>query len=99
MNIYKARWEHAKKLALRYNKYFEKGYIAILDDGECQEFVKGPFEITEDEVVLRLGDDCGTVSFFVYDENYDDGYYTPIKEITASFKMLTFYQPVKVKGA
>jgi len=95
MNIYKARWNKAKSLALDLNrrraeaiKKFGKKVIFIDDQGEI---VTGELYIDDGEIFMIEGN-C---HFAIFEDNpeMDHGSHTPIKEIEELFSKFEVYVP------
>jgi hypothetical protein len=81
MDIYTARWENACRIASKINDFIEKGYIIFNEDDEK---VDG-FIIREDRIFQNVNDNCSYI-FFLNDKEFDNGYYTKIKEYNKQFK-------------
>jgi hypothetical protein len=92
-SIYEARWNNAVKQAKKINKYLTKNYVPMF----WGEVVTHPIKITEEGIGLPL-DGTGTVMIFIKDLDLDNGYYTPVKEMTQYFRdEFKFYKEVKVR--
>ena len=95
MNIYKARWNKAKTLALDINRRREEatkefGKQALIVD-EYGEIITGQLHITEDEIFVIEGN-CHC-AIFEDNPEYDHGSHTPIKKIEELFSKYEVYVP------
>ena len=94
MNIYKARWNKAKALALELNRRREE---ATKQFGKKAIFlwrgdpVTGDLIIEDDTIYLRDGN-C-IFGLFDDDTGWDHGSHTPVKEIEEQFKAFEVYVP------
>jgi len=92
VDIYKARWENAVRIAERVNQYVEQGYFIMTDD-ELQ--VTEKFRIADTEIKLPIGDKC-TWLCFENDKETDHGLYTKISDFNAQFKKWKIVAPENV---
>ena len=83
MDIYKARWENAKRIAVKINSYLDAGCIVFNEDGEM---ISEKFTITDSIC-------CGNVGYFYNNKNCDEGLYTTIDDYNSKFKKWKIVRP------
>ena len=89
MDIYKARWENAKRLAEKINSYFDAGYLIFNEYGErvTEKFLIKETWIGSEEII------CGNLCYFIRDIRLDNGMYTKISEYNSKFKNWKIVRP------
>ena len=80
MNIYESRWNNAKRIAEKINKFIDEGYVVLDDEGSR---VIDKFIITENEISRKI--DNYELSYFIADRDCDEGLYTTIEKYNARF--------------
>lgn len=96
MNIYKARWNKAKALALQINQRRDEATKECGNEAILLwrgRIIEGGLVIEDDTIYVRDG---GCI-FGVFDNNtgWDHGSHTSIKEIEEQFKEFEIYTPYR----
>ena len=91
MDIYKARWENAKRIAEKINSYLDARCLVFDEDNNL---ISGKFEIKK----TYSGSDVeeivnGSCFYFINDKNLDNGLYTEIDEYNLIFKKWKIVRP------
>lgn len=89
MDVYKARWENAKRIAEKINSYLNSGYLVFNEDGEkiTEKFLIKETSMGSEEIV------CGYICYFINDKSLDNGMYTKISEYNSKFKLWKIVRP------
>lgn len=92
--IHHKRYLNALKKAAKINRYIKQGYHVLFENTP----LKRGFILCGKEIVLKT-DSSTSFIFYTNDENYDDGYYTTIKEYNKEFNnYFSVYNPsAKIK--
>jgi hypothetical protein len=80
MNIYKARYTNALKMAAKVNRYLKKGY-QVFHRGEP---TKHGFIFQDNQILLKHGEGFYTI-YYENSKDWDHGYYTKISEYNNRF--------------
>ena len=88
-----SRKNNAIRIAKEINNYLNQGYLVFNEDNEI---VARNFEITEEGVLLPISDKSKII-YCSFDENLDNGLYTPIKEYNTQFKKWKIVHPKYIK--
>lgn len=75
MNIYKSRYINALKKAAKINRLIKNGYH-VFHDGSPTD---GKFILRGDEIIFAT-DKTTSICYFLYNPDYDEGYWTKISE-------------------
>ncbi len=89
----KKRWENAKRIARLINSYIDEGKFVFGEDGG-RIFHK--FIITDDEINLPFSNGS-YVTYFIYDDELDNGCYDTIEEYNNLFSGWTVVNPKDIQ--
>lgn len=91
MDIYKSRWENAKRIAEKINSFLDVGCLVFDENGNQ---ISRKFEIKEswpgsgiEEIVN------GCCFYFINSKTLDNGLYTTIEEYNSKFKKWKIVRP------
>lgn len=86
MNIYEQRYKNALKQCARGNRLLKKGYQMLDEDGSI---IPGPFYLKDNELILRVGENCSYI-IFANNKEFDNGYYTKIEDFNKEISKYSF---------